>query len=58
MRNADAKVRKIVNVGGSYGLTIPVKFARRLNLRFGDKVAMVIDGVVLICVPPEKPKEK
>lgn len=56
MRRTKAKVRKIINVGGSYGVTLPIEFARRLNLKFGDKVAVVSDGVILICVPPEKPK--
>lgn len=58
MRNTKAKVRKIVNVGGSYGITLPIKFVRKLNLQFGDKIAIVSDGVILICVPPEKPNEK
>jgi len=51
------KTRKIINVGGSYGITIPKSFIEKNHLRFGDTVGIVFDSIMLI-VNPNLPGEK
>jgi antitoxin component of MazEF toxin-antitoxin module len=55
-----AKERKIINVGGSYGVTIPKSFAKKNSLRFGDKVGIISDDIYIIVIPrvPEESEEQ
>ena len=49
--------RKLIVVGGSTGITLPVKFLRESQLRVGDIVSVVFDDIVVV-VKPVMPKEK
>jgi len=51
------RTRKIINIGGSYGITIPRQFIEKNNLRFGDTVGIVFDSLLLIVNPEPPPKE-
>lgn len=54
----DIKVnrRSVINVGGSYGITMPKSFAERNGLKFGDEVGIVANGGVVLIVVPRNPK--
>ena len=50
------KLRKIVNMGGSYSVSLPISFVRRNSLTFSDKI-LVIDresDVLVITTPKIK----
>jgi antitoxin component of MazEF toxin-antitoxin module len=46
-----ASVRKIMQVGGSKTVALPPSWLEAFNLRLGDELLVVADGIVLI-VPP------
>ena len=57
--NTKAKDRKILEIGGSYLITLPREFILKNKLKKGDSVGLTYNEVLLICVPrlPER-KEK
>ena len=56
MKETKTKTRKLINIGGSYGVTIPKQFIDKTGLKFGDKVGLTYNSILVIVVPME-PKE-
>lgn len=51
MRDTKTKTRKLINIGGSYGVTIPKKFIDKAGLKFGDRVGLTYNSILVIVVP-------
>jgi len=44
----NAKVKKIIKIGGSLGITLPIKFCKHTGLEQGDKVGVIFDHELLL----------
>ena len=57
MKQTQCKARKLLDIGGSYAITIPKPFIRKNGLRHGDMVGLTYDSI-LVLVVPQVPKNE
>ncbi len=53
-----ASVRKIMQVGGSKTVALPPYWLEAFNLRLGDELLVLADGIVLVVPPGERVQPK